>query len=102
MIFILKRKVEKGERNDKMARKPKSKAFKSINLNDRHKNGMTHFEIGKKVHVRLLFRLSRVGKSKLSIFMTTSKCHIYQLFEFSRPKLRHGYCSPLCQVSKTF
>ena len=45
MIFKLKRKVEKGEQNDKMTRISKSKALSSINLNARHVNGMTSFDL---------------------------------------------------------
>ena len=42
MIFKLKRKVEKGKRNDtKMTRESKSKALLSINLDAHHVNGMT-------------------------------------------------------------
>ena len=35
MIFKLKRKVEKGERNDEMTRQSKSKAYFGINLNSK-------------------------------------------------------------------
>ena len=53
--FQAKTKVEKGERNDKMTRVSKFKAFKSINLNAQHVNGMTHFDFALKVEkVRLL------------------------------------------------
>ena len=41
LIFKLKRKVEKGKRNDKMTRKSKSKAFLTINCNAQDVNGMT-------------------------------------------------------------
>ena len=41
MIFKLKRKVEKGERNDEMTCESKSKALLTINLNAQHVNEMT-------------------------------------------------------------
>ena len=44
LIFKVKRKVEKGERNDEMTCESKSKALLSINLNAENVNGMTHFD----------------------------------------------------------
>ena len=52
MIFKLKRKVEKGERNDTMTHASKPKAYFSINLNTQYMNGKTPFDMG--MHVRLL------------------------------------------------
>ena len=40
---MLKRKVKKGERNDKMTRESKSKALLSIYLNAQHMNEMTPY-----------------------------------------------------------
>ena len=59
MIFKLNRKVEKGERNDEMTRRTKSKAIKSINLNVQHVNEMTYFDLA--LNVRLLDTLEYIS-----------------------------------------
>ena len=53
MIFKLKRKVEKGERNDEITRKSKSKALFGINL-----NAQDALSLFNKVHVLLLDTLA--------------------------------------------
>ena len=66
MIFKLNRKVEKGERNDKVTRKSKSKAFlKSISLNAQHRIYLTK-RLSKGHSTRERKRRQRKGLTKAS------------------------------------